>query len=227
MPVGHQHSKSNAKPSLFMGISEEDSKAVLAEASRKKTLAGQVVISEGDRADRFFLLGHGRAKYYRMTKLGDEVLLWSLSSGDAFGLGSLLRHPPHYIGSAETTQDCEIYAWDHIVIRNLARQYPLLAENALHIVLRYLAAHSDRLVSLVTETAEQRLARALLHLGDESGRANALGVEVDATNEHMGALANVSPFTASRLLKKWERSGTVAKSRGKISIHYPEKLVVD
>jgi CRP/FNR family transcriptional regulator, nitrogen oxide reductase regulator len=221
------HQKPITSSSLFMGIAEKDSRSILAEASRKRTPAGQVVISEGEKAERFFLLGSGRAKYYRLTRLGDEVLLWSLSSGDAFGLGSLLKHPLRYIGSAEATKDCEIYIWEHKVIRNLARKHSLLAENSLHIVLRYLAAHTDRLVSLITETAEQRLARALLHHAHRTGRVNALGVEVDATNEHMGALANVNPFTVSRLLKKWERSGIVAKKRGKILIHCPEKLVAD
>jgi CRP-like cAMP-binding protein len=210
-----------------MGITEEDSKAILVEASRKKIPAGQIIIRQGEKADRFFLLDAGRAKYYRVTKLGVEVLLWSLSSGDAFGWASLLRHPPHYIGSVQVTQDCESYSWEHTVIRNLARKYPMLNENSLHIVFRYLAAHSDRLISSITETAEQRLARALIHHGHKTGRAHALGVEVDATNEHMGALANVSPFTASRLLKKWERSDIVARRRGRILIHYPEKLVAD
>jgi CRP/FNR family transcriptional regulator, nitrogen oxide reductase regulator len=223
----HHREKSAVGSSFFSGLAEEDARAMLGAASRQKIPAGRVVIEGGDKADRFFLLDSGRAKYYRLTKLGDEVLLWSLSPGDVFGLGSLLRHPTRYIGSAEATKDSELYVWERDAILDLARKYPQLAANSLQIVLHYLSLHSDRLVSLITENAEQKLARALLHLGDESGRPGAKGVEVDATNEHMGALANVSPFTASRLLKKWERSGTITKMRGKIAIHYPEELVVD
>jgi hypothetical protein len=35
----------------------------------------------------------------------------------------------------------------------------------------------------------------------------------------------VSIFTASRLLKDWERKGAVEKSRGKVLIRRPEKLL--
>ena len=223
----NHRAKSAAGSSLFSGLTDDDTKAILGAASRQKVLAGRVIIEGGEEANRLFVLDSGRAKYYRLTKLGDEVLLWSLSPGDVFGLGSLLRHPMRYIGSAEATTDSELYVWDRDVIVPLARKYPQLAETSLQIVLHYLSMHADRLVTLITGNAEQKLARALLHLGDESGRASAKGVEVDATNEHMGALANVSPFTASRLLKKWERSGTITKKRGKIAIHYPEELVVD
>jgi CRP-like cAMP-binding protein len=56
------HQKSTTSSSLFMGIAEEDSRAILAEASRKRIPAGQVIISEGEKAERFSLSGSGRAK---------------------------------------------------------------------------------------------------------------------------------------------------------------------
>src|SRR5271167_4240580 len=96
----HPRAKSTVRSSLFLGIKDEDVEAILAAASRKRIPAGRVVIEAGEKADRMFLLGVGRAKYYRLTKLGDEVLLWSLLSGDTFGLGTLLRQPTRYIGTA-------------------------------------------------------------------------------------------------------------------------------
>jgi hypothetical protein len=56
------HQKSTTSSSLFMGIAEKDSRPILAEASRKRIPAGQVVISGGEKAERFFLPGSGRAK---------------------------------------------------------------------------------------------------------------------------------------------------------------------
>ena len=44
------------------------------------------------------------------------------------------------------------------------------------------------------------------------------GVELDVTNEELASAANITPFTASRLLSKWRRSGVIAKRRGKILI---------
>jgi CRP-like cAMP-binding protein len=48
---------------------------------------------------------------------------------------------------------------------------------------------------------------------------------VDATNEDLSALANVSAFTTSRLLAQWQRDGTIVKKRGGVTIRFPEALL--
>lgn len=212
---------------LFAGINKKQVAAFMAAAYSRKVDANQWLYQEGDKPDRLFLLGAGRVKFYRISKKGDEVLLSWLSPGDAFGLGAVLRPPYPYIGTTEAVQDCEVYAWQEPGLGQLVRDCPQLVENTLRIVLRYLKVYADQVVDVITQTAEQRVARTLLHLGDESGRIHSDGVEVQVTNEHLSALAHVSPFTASRLLNKWKRSGRVEKKRGKILIHSPEHLVID
>lgn len=121
----------------------------------------------------------------------------------------------------------ELLAWEHTSIRKLAKDYPQLAENALRIVVSYLKSYSDRHAGLVATSAQQRLAAALLNLGHRTGRVNPHGVEVETTNAQLGALADLSPFTTSRVLGRWERDGSVSKARGKVLIHSPEALIVD
>lgn len=58
-----------------------------------------------------------------------------------------------------------------------------------------------------------------------AGRVLSSGIEVDINNEDLASLADVNFFTASRLLKVWERMGIVEKSRGKVLIRRPEKLL--
>jgi CRP-like cAMP-binding protein len=53
-----------------------------------------------------------------------------------------------------------------------------------------------------------------------------VGVEVDVKNDDLASLADISPFTTSRLLNEWERRGAVQKARGKVLIRCPEKLIV-
>ena len=97
-------------------------------------------------------------------------------------------------------------------------------QNALRITLGYLAGYAERNANLLTEKAEQRLAHALIHLAHHAGRHHSGVVQVDVTNEQLGNLSDVSMFTATRLLKKWERGGAIAKKRNKILILSPEKL---
>jgi CRP-like cAMP-binding protein len=44
------------------------------------------------------------------------------------------------------------------------------------------------------------------------------------TNEKLANAANISLFTASRLLSSWQRSGARIKSGGKILLRAPEPL---
>ena len=97
----------------------------------------------------------------------------------------------------------------------------------MHVALRYVAMFAERHERLVTVTAEQRLARALTRLGVRTGTRKRSGIDVPIKNDQLASLADVSPFTASRLLKQWERDGVIGKSRGMVRIICPEKLLLD
>jgi CRP-like cAMP-binding protein len=90
--------------------------------------------------------------------------------------------------------------------------------------LNALAGYTDRIVGVTTETAEQRLRRTLLDLARRTGTVGPKGVDVTITNEDLGNLANVSMFTTSRLMKKWERQGVLEKGRGRLRVFSPENL---
>jgi CRP-like cAMP-binding protein len=213
------------KAKFFEGLGSKEVREILDAAEIRRIAAHRVVLMAGETATHLFLLLSGHANFYRLSREGDKVLLSRLMTGNVFGLGSLLSRPMHYIGTAETSRDSEFLVWDRARIRELAQKYPQLAENALGIILRYLAAHTDRLVDLVTLTAPERLARAVFHLGKNTGKIVPTGVEIEATNEDLSQLANVSSFTVSRLLNKWARAGAVTKARGKVFVYSPDKLL--
>ena len=198
---------------------------ILAAAEIIEMGAEQVIIREGTQPSYVFLLKSGRAKFYRLSHSGDEVLLSLLVPGDTFGLGTLLTRPVPYIGTAETTRASELIVWKQARIRRLAQKHNRLAQNALAIVLRYLTVHFDRLFDIVASTASERIAGAIIHLCKQTGTLSPSGVEIDATNEELAAHANVSPFTVSRSLHAWENRGALHKSRGKVFVKSPEKLL--
>jgi CRP/FNR family transcriptional regulator, nitrogen oxide reductase regulator len=215
------------KSRFLAGLEPTAVATILAAAKVREVPVKQNILAGGEPAAHLFLLRKGRARYCMVTKTGDEIILQWLLPGDVFGLGTLLKHPPNYIGSAEALSDCELLVWTHASIRKLADAYPQLAENGLRIVLHYLKGYANRHVALVTKTSQQRLAGTLLNLGHRTGRVHPHGVEIEATNEQLSALSDISLFTTSRLLSEWEREGTVSKTRGKVLVHTPEALVVE
>ena len=212
---------------FLMGIPSDEQQLILGMAEPLRVSPREMIIRCGDQALALFLLREGNVKYYRVTEQGEEVLLWWLAPGDVFGMATFLANPPGYIGSAEATNNCTLWAWEHSSIRRLASVYPQLSENALRITLDYLAAYVDRHAGITTRTARQRLAETLLKLGQRTGRTHPGGIDIDITNEQLGGLADVGVFTVSRMLGSWERQGTIAKARGKVRIQAPEKLLTD
>jgi CRP-like cAMP-binding protein len=213
--------------SFLKGPEEPATHAILAAARIRLISAKHNITSGGHRATHLFLVQSGQAHYYHLTKQGESVLLAWLMPGDVIGLGALLKSPSAYMATADATSDCELLAWEHSVIRKLVSQHPLLGENGLNIALGHLRSYVQRHIGLVTKTAEGRLAETLLRLGDQSCKINHDGIEIHASNEQLGALADISPFTTSRVLGKWARAGILSKGRGRVLLHAPESLMID
>ena len=213
--------------SFLAGLERPAADSILAAARIHKISAKRNISTEGCRATRLFLFQSGRARFYHLTKQGELVLLAQLVPGDVIGLVAMLKSSPPYMATAEAISDCEVLAWEHSVIRKFVSLHPLLAENALHISLGYLRTYIDRHVGLVTKTAEERLAETLVRLSDQSGQFHPEGIEIRATNDELGALADISPFTASRVLNNWVQAGAVSKRRGRVLLLAPEALMID
>ncbi|MGC2109337.1 MAG: Crp/Fnr family transcriptional regulator [Candidatus Korobacteraceae bacterium] len=127
-----------------------------------------------------------------------------------------------YFVSTEAVEDCWALAWDRATIRRLAGCYPTLWENAFVILAggvgSFVAVHASQ----TYDTAPQRVARVLLNLADALGQKIPTGIELSIRNEDLADAANVTLFTASRLLNEWQterpggensRQGLVALSR--------------
>jgi len=214
-------------PNLLAGLEQSARQSILAAAQIRRISAKQNIVTKGDRATHLLLVQSGRVRFYHLTKQGTLVLLAWLVPGDIIGLVAMLESPFPYMATAEATSDCELLAWERSVIRKLVSRHPLLKENGLHIALGYLRNYVKRHIGLVTKTAEERLAETLLRLGDQSGKVHPDGIEIRATNDQLAALADISSFTASRVLSNWVRAGTVSKRRGRILLHAPEALMID
>ncbi len=115
--------------------------------------------------------------------------------------------------------------WDRNTIRGLAARYPRLLDNGLSIASEYLAEHLESYLALTRHDARQRLVHVLTTIAPSIGHRVSDGVELDVTNEELANTANVTLFTASRLLSEWQRSGDVLKRRGKLLLRFPERLL--
>jgi CRP/FNR family transcriptional regulator, nitrogen oxide reductase regulator len=210
------------KSQLFAGLDDSTLRQIL-DAAQVCHFARKinVMVKEG-RPDHLFLLQRGRARGYIMTESGSELLLMWLVPGVVLGLVTLLANPPSYMVNATTVSECEFLVWDHATIRRLAKAYPQLTENGFRLALHYLEHYMKRHSNIVTENAESRLAQSLLQLATKAGVVQPSGIAIDVTNEQLSSLSDISLYTASRLLSRWEHERKLKKQRGRVTLLAPE-----
>jgi CRP/FNR family transcriptional regulator, nitrogen oxide reductase regulator len=214
----------NLKSRLLEGLTQPDLGLILTAATPRRFAANSVVLNQGDPADYLFLITKGYARHFFTTQEGRKVLLLWLGPGDVFGGASLLFRPSSYLLSTETVKDSCVLVWRRNTIRELARHYPALLENALSLASDYLSWFLAAHIALISHTARERVAGVLVSLAEGIGQKVPGGVKLDITNEQLANAANVTPFTASRIMSEWQRNGAIAKSRGSIVLRAPQRL---
>lgn len=206
------------------GLTMSDRASVLAAASRRSLKANSVVVHQGDTADYLFLICNGRARHFYITPQGKKIILLWLMEGQIFGGSALLSTPTEYLVGTEILRDSCLLCWSRRTVRALAERMPRLLDNALSIAMEYLTWYLAAHASLVSHSAKQRVAHVLVAFANGFGRKTSAGTCVELTNEQLANAANVTPFTASRILSSWQRSGAIVKARGQLMLHSPERL---
>jgi len=220
----------NASPSVvklrfFEGLDTRELEVIRLAAMERRYPASSVITTQGRPADHLYLLISGRARYFYITKNGRKTLLLWLTPGEILGSAAFLSRPSEYLMSTEAIKDSSFLVWDSVVIRGLAVKYPKLVENALSMGSKHLGWYLADHVALVCDTARERLAQVLIQLAGVIGQKSPEGIEFDATNEELASAANITPYTASRLLTEWQTNRAVIKRRGKIFLRSPEQLL--
>jgi CRP-like cAMP-binding protein len=219
--------KAGSKAPFLAGLTRSQISAVLAAATERDFRAGLVVTHQETPADHLFLVARGRARFFTITPEGRKILFFWLPEGEVFGVNALQVRPTEYLLSAETVQDSTLLVWDRPTIRRLANRYPRLLENTIRLANEYLSFYVAAHVALTSDSARKRLVAILFNLARGIGRALPNGIELDVSNEELAQSANVSHFTASRLLSEWQRKGTLVKRRGKILLLSPADLFLN
>ena len=211
---------------LLRGLRPQDVDLILKSAQQRRYSARTVMTHQGERMYDIKALLQGRARYFYETPTGKKLILNWITPGQTFaGLAALSAVPHTYPASTETIRDSIVLSWDGPTMRSLAHQFPLILENAVLVATdRHIAWHLAAHVALCSETARERVAHVLLALAPLIGQKSHDGIELDVTNQELADSTNISPYTTSRLINEWQRTGALRKRRGKIFLGSPERF---
>lgn len=209
---------------LLRGLRRPEIDLILSAAKRRRFPAKSVMTYQGESADHLLLLWTGRARYFFETPNGRKLILIWIPPGNIVGGAALVSRPSTYLVSTEAVRDSVALVWDAPTIRDLARRFPLLFENVLFLAADYITWYVAAHAALISQTARERLAHVLVELAPTIGQKTKGGVELDVTNEELANSANITPYTTSRLVAEWQRSGAIRKHRGKLLLRSPDKF---
>ena len=199
---------------------------ILAAGRLRRVRAGSLITYQGEPAEDLLLLLKGRARFFYQIPDNKKLILKWITPGHTFGGAALVSGPSTYLVSTEAVQDSMVLEWNGPTIRNLARRFPGILENAHSINMDYVSWYISAHTALTSKSARDRLASVIVGLARSVGQKVSGGIELDVTNEELADSANITAYTTSRLISEWQRSSAVRKRRGKILLRSPERLVV-
>ena len=214
------------RPPFLRDLDSQARSSILGAARLRRFLANSVITNQGHPADHLFMVLSGGARSFFLTQAGQRLHVHWYPPGEMFGGMALVPRASEYIVTTEAVSSGETLVWERKTIRSLALQFPQLLDNALTIASDYLNIAIATQVALSCHSARQRLAETLVNLAGGVGHRVSGGIELAVRNEELAAVANVTPFTVSRLMSECQRIGMLAKSRGKVLLSSPERLLL-
>ena len=217
----------NCANALFGGLEQQDIDLISAAAKVRRFPIRSLMTRQDEPADRLFLLCKGRARYFFETSNGKKIILAWITPGHIFGASALATPPSLYLVGTEAVRETTVFVWDSQTIRVFAQRFPQVLQNVFLTSIDYLSWYVGTHAALASQTAEERLAHLLLGYAPSIGQKVKEGIELDVTNEELADAANVTPWTASRLISEWQRRGAIRKHRRKIVLLSAKKLFND
>lgn len=211
---------------LFAGTDAVVRAEAIAAGRLHDVAPGEVLFHQGAEAHGFHVLLDGRVKVTQLTAEGEQVLARYVGPGEMFGCIALFGET-HYPGSAEAVLASRSLSWDGPITTTLMERHPRIALNALHTLATRVHELQSRFQELATERVERRIAHAVLRLAHDAGVKVAEGVRVDfpLSRQDLAEMTGTTLFTVSRVLRAWEKAGTVDVGRQVLVIRRPHALV--
>jgi CRP/FNR family transcriptional regulator, cyclic AMP receptor protein len=208
------------KWALLDGVPEEDVRALLSIARRRKFSRGEVVFHENDPADTLHLVDKGRFAVRTQTALGDTAILAVLGPGDMFGELALLSGEEPRSATVAALEPGETRSVHRVDFERLRREHPETSSVLIGILSGQVRRLSRHLLDALYVPADKRVLRRLVEIAALYDDA-----VVPLTQEDLAGLAGTSRATVNRVLREEEARGTVKLGRGRTSVLDPAALM--
>jgi CRP/FNR family transcriptional regulator len=180
----------------------------------KKT---RLIIREGQIPHSFQIIKSGLVKIFKTFPSGKQFVLDICYSGDTFGEIAVIEGIPHYT-SAQAQEDTEIVSVPRTSFLNIIAHNPDATLKIASREIQRVHNLSDRLIGLVTDTADLRVVKVLYALTLKCGDI------LHFSHKDIAEMSGTTTETATRILRELESRGIIEINRIRVGIIDKNKL---
>ena len=206
---------------FFSGLSREQLAKVGRIAVEKRFRKGQVIFSEGDEGDGFYLVIDGRVKVFKLSADGKEHILHVFAAGQPFGEVPVFAGE-QFPANAAAIADTRAMFFPRSAFLALIGKNPLLAMKMLSDLSHKLRQFSSQIENLSLKEIPSRLASYLLYLASEQSQTDQ--VDLNISKGQLASLIGTIPETLSRIFAKLSTQGLIKVEGRKIFLLDPVGL---
>lgn len=209
----------------FLGKLDADARtSLLSCATRRRLRKGAFVYRVSDPGDAVYVLLDGRIKTYKIAPNGREVILWFGFPGEVFGLVEAPQ-PRGRMVSVEACEPSEVAEIPNAKFRAFLAAHPDVSQILIQIIASRLGMLANRLVYLMADNAEARVAKLLLDLAaryhdPKDGAEHPIGL----THQEIADITDVERQTVTRIIGRFTQRGALSARYRRISIRDRELL---
>ena len=177
--------------------------------------AEEVIYRAGEPAGTLYVVADGRVRISQLTAAGTQTVTDILGPGDMFGAMSSLGEPHHLQTATALVGSCTLRIGQE-AFREVMVENPTVGLRVVDDLAARLSRAETDIGGQVTDTVEQRVARALLRLADKLGKdrgAQGLLLEVPLSRADLAGLARSTPESVSRVMSRWKKAGIIDSGR--------------
>ena len=195
---------------VFGRLSAEDRGRVAAVARLRTYHRGDLLFSEGETPESFCVVATGRAKVFKMTPAGKDVILEVFTTGDPLGAVAVYEGRP-YPASATALEDTVCVLIPRQDFFRLLEQHPSLVRGLLAGLNMRLVELTNRVAELSGGRVEPRFARLFLKMAHDHGRVEhgTVIIPTPLSRQELADLTGTTIETCIRIMSRWGKDGVV------------------
>lgn len=186
---------------------------------------GDHIFRSGSPGENIYILETGRAKIYKLSDSGKEVILWFCLPGEMFGLSEISHGERRKVFAQACTESTV-----HCIARDDFTQF--LRDNAEHalnvidVLSRRLRVLGDRFMNLASDGVRSRVVKLILRMFDHAqDSGSGLDPQIIMTHQEIADMVGATRQTVTSILNDMKRDGVLRIEQRRIHIESHERLI--